>query len=122
MDTTPSEVSNSEDTIELLDETEALELVEFDPGVDPKRFSSNLTPVGSWQKNKRKLVSFPSLYLAFCSSVFLDNNTWKQKSYEKGKTWVNSSRVMTGGRKVDVHGAGPIVDSAGPRSVHCPVG
>jgi len=59
VDTTPSEVSDSQDTIELLDEAEALELIEFNPGVDPKRFSSNLTPVGSWLQNKRKLVSFP---------------------------------------------------------------
>lgn len=50
--TTPSEVSDSEDTIELLDEAEALELVEFDPGVNPKDSWDPPKPVASsWRYN-----------------------------------------------------------------------
>jgi len=48
VDSTLSEVSNSEDAIKLLDEAEALELVKFDPGVDPKDSWYPPKPVASF--------------------------------------------------------------------------
>ena len=41
-DTHLAENSDSEDAIQLLDEAEALELVEFDPGVDSKDADDDL--------------------------------------------------------------------------------
>ena len=48
VDTTLSEVIDSEDAIKLLDEAEALELVKFDPGVDPKDSWYPPKPVASF--------------------------------------------------------------------------
>lgn len=47
--TKPSEDTEVEgDTIELLDESEALELVEFDPSVDPKDTCDPMKPIASF--------------------------------------------------------------------------
>ena len=67
------------------------------------------------------VASFLSLP-CFCSSVCNDCNTWNQKSGENGEglgafvTWVMGIRWTQGRRR----GWGPIANSAGSRSVHCP--
>ena len=76
-----------------------------------------------WQKCAIIVASFPGLPCSFCSLVCVDNNT---RMWRSGEEWgrpgiihhVSGVRWMQGGRR----GAGPVVVTAGPEAVHCPVG
>jgi len=106
VDTTPSDVSNSENAIELLDEAEALELVEFDPGVDPKDSWDPPKPVASFlEKHFNRTLSdaereaimkdFPKPNCQVMSAPKLDEQVKDQlkKKRERSTFWLREITV-----------------------------